>query len=265
MISMPLAVNYAPKKNMKKSVKGTFFFRTNRGLVRLHNEDVASVVVNARNDVLLVVADGMGGYKKGDFAAKIAVDTMVKMFQDRTCFLSTGVITRFLRKAVHEANRVIYEESRKDPDSENMGTTLVAVVIHRDKLVVLNIGDSRAYKFDKGKLTQISEDQSYVQYLIRTKRLKLEDAKNHPKRHVLMNALGNLPSCNMEIMKFPYNSEKILLCSDGLYNSLDILDIETVLKTQDTSEQKGLMLISLANHNGGEDNVAVALWEPLHD
>ena len=132
----------------------------------------------------------------------------------------------------------------------------------KNTVVVLNIGDSRAYFYDKSTLTQISEDQSYVQYLVRTNQISEEKAKVHPKRHVLMNALGNIPSCNMDIKKIKYHGEKILLCSDGLYNTLETRDIETILSTEDSSEQKGQMLISLANNRGGEDNIAVALWEP---
>lgn len=249
---------------MKKSRSGTFFARSHRGQIRVHNEDVASVVINANNDVLLVVADGMGGYKKGDFAARVAVDTIVEAFKNHPRFMSSAAIVRFFRRAVKKANRTIFQESETDIELKNMGTTLVAALIHSNILVLLNIGDSRAYYYN-GKLTQLSVDQSFVQYLVNTKQITLEEAKSHPKRHVLLNALGSLPSCNMEITKFKYNNEKVFLCSDGLYNSLESMDIEAVLATEDTSEQKGQMLISLANKRGGEDNIAVALWEPDND
>lgn len=249
---------------MKKTRNGTFFASANRGLVRVHNEDVASVILNANNDVLLVVADGMGGYKKGDYAAKVAVDILVERFKNHPKFFLSSSIIRFFRRAVKEANRVIFQESQTDPELKNMGTTLVAALIHNNRLVVLNIGDSRAYSYN-GNLTQLSDDQSYVQYLVNTKQITQEAAKTHPKRHVLLNALGSIPSCNMEFLKFKYNSEKIFLCSDGLYNSLEVRDIETILATEDTSEQKGQMLISLANNRGGDDNIAVAIWEPSCD
>lgn len=248
----------------KRTRNGTFFARSNRGLVRVHNEDVASVVVNSSNDVLLVVADGMGGYQKGDYAAKVAVDTLVEAFKSTSHFFTVGQIVRFFRRQVKNANRVIFQESETDPELKNMGTTLVAALIHCNRIVLLNIGDSRAY-FYNGNLKQISQDQSYVQYLVATGQISEEQAKTHPKRHVLMNALGSLPSCNMEIQKIKYNNEKVFLCSDGLYNSLDVRDIEAILATEDTTEQKGHMLISLANNRGGEDNVAVAIWEPNHD
>ncbi len=244
---------------------GTFFARSNRGLVRLHNEDVAAVNINANNDVLLIVADGMGGYEKGDYAAKVAVDCLVDAFNNHGRFFTTGQVVRFLRRAVKTANRIIYEESQTDIQLQNMGTTLVAALIHKNHIVVLNIGDSRAYAFRQQKLQQLSQDHSYVQYLVRTGQISDETAKTHPKRHVLLNALGNLPSCNMDLFRLKYQGEKILLCSDGLYNSLELRDIETILATEDTSEQKGQMLISLANNRGGEDNIAVALWEPSHD
>lgn len=265
MTSMPPVDNYVPKKNMRKTVKGTFIARTNKGLVRTNNEDVASVVVNARNDVLLIVADGMGGYNRGDYAAKVAVDTVVKLFKDTSFFLTASSVTHFLRRAVIKANKIIYTESQKDEASKDMGTTIVAAIIHRNKLTVLNIGDSRAYRFINEKLEQLSEDHSYIAYLLRTEQITPEEAKTDPRRHAVINALGNIPSCNMDIKKYPYNGEKILLCSDGLYNALEPIDIETILKLNDNTEQKANMLISLANHRGGEDNVAVALWEASND
>lgn len=262
---MPHVVNCALRKSMKGPLNGTFFARSNRGLVRLHNEDVASVVINASGDVLLVVADGMGGYEKGDYASKVAVDTLVESFKQRSRFFTTGGVVRFMRHAVKQANRIIFEESQTDLKLQNMGTTLVAAVIRKNKIIFLNIGDSRAYFYYDNKLEQVTQDQSYVQFLVRTKQITGEQAKTHPKRHVLLNALGNIPSCNMDITKLKYHGESVLLCSDGLYNTLEPRDIEAIFATEDTSEQKGQMLISLANNRGGEDNIAVALWEPSYD
>ena len=107
----------------------------------------------------------------------------------------------------------------------------------------------------------MSEDQTYVGYLLRTKQITEEEALIHPKRHVLMNALGVYPSASIDIKTFPYMGETVLLCSDGLYNNVPKNDIASVLKSEDSVEQKVNELIAIGNKNGGSDNIAVVIWE----
>lgn len=249
---------------MKKVNKGTFFARTDRGLVRLHNEDQASILLNSSGDILLVVADGMGGYQKGDYASKIAIDILTKEFTNHHRFWGVWHVKRFLSKVVKTANKIIYQESQNDKNYENMGTTVVAAIIHKDKLITLNIGDSRIYLLDNKKLVQASEDQTVVRYLINTGQITEEEAKTHPKRHVLLNAMGNTPTCSVYISTIPYTGQTLLLCSDGLYNNVNDDEIERILSNDDTTEQKGEMLIKVANSRGGNDNIAVSLWERHH-
>ena len=105
------------------------------------------------------------------------------------------------------------------------------------------------------------EDQTYVGYLYRTGRISKEEMKVHPKRHVLMNALGVFPTANMDIKIRDYSNESVLVCSDGLYNNVDEEEIANILKGDDSTNQKVHQLITLANVNGGSDNIAIALWE----
>ena len=107
----------------------------------------------------------------------------------------------------------------------------------------------------------MSEDQTYVGYLLRTGQINQEEALTHPKRHVLMNALGVYPSASVDVKSFPYMGETVLLCSDGLYNNVPVNDIASVLKGEDTVEQKVDELIAIGNKNGGSDNIAVVIWE----
>ena len=125
-----------------------------------------------------------------------------------------------------------------------------------------HVGDSRCYFLkNHHDLAQISEDQTYVGYLLRTGQITPEEALTHPKRHVLMNALGIYPSASIDIKTFPYLNEEVLLCSDGLYNNVSFDDISAVMKGNDSVEQKVNELIAIGNKNGGSDNIAVVLWE----
>lgn len=245
--------------------KGTFFAHSDRGLVRLHNEDKAAVLLNQKRDLLFVVCDGLGGHNKGDFAAKLAIDLLMKAFATNRGFRTTRGVRRFFGKQIKAINKAIFEESILSNDMNNMSTTLNAVVLTKRMLVNLNIGDSRFYLIDNDHVNQISEDQTVVGYLLRTNQITELEALNHPKRHILTNALGTLPTISFDMKKLPYRGERILLCSDGLYNMLDNKDILSVLNTNKDTETKVHDLIELAKERGGADNIAVCLWEMKND
>ena len=138
-------------------------------------------------------------------------------------------------------------------------------MIYKNKLVVLNSGDSRLYVVRDKKLVQLTEDQTYVDYLLMSGQITQEEAINHPKRHVLTNAIGLFPSLSADLRIHNYNGEPILLCSDGLYNNVSEQDILNILLTTNSVEDKCDSLISLANFNGGDDNITVVLWESYDD
>ena len=143
-----------------------------------------------------------------------------------------------------------------------MGTTITMLLILKDTAILGHVGDSRCYFLRNNRfMEQMSEDQTYVGYLLRTKQIPAQEALTHPKRHVLMNALGIYPSASIDIKSFPYNGETVLLCSDGLYNNVPENDIASVLRGNDFVEQKVNELIAIGNKNGGSDNIAVAIWE----
>jgi|BioPla2DNA2_1021312.scaffolds.fasta_scaffold09849_3 serine/threonine protein phosphatase PrpC len=245
--------------------EGTFCARSDRGLVRPHNEDCAKITLNAAGDVLLVVADGIGGYKRGEIASKIAVDTLCDTFSKIEKFRSINSAKSFLTKQIRHANKIIFGESLQTEGEEKMGTTLVAALIRCNKMVICNIGDSRALMLKDDELIQLTQDHTYVEYLVRTEQISKEEALKHPLRHVIINALGNTPSVNLDIKIHNYNGETILLCSDGLYHLVNNKEIQAILATTDNVEQKTEMLIALANNKGGTDNIAVALWESDDD
>ena len=211
----------------KKYLYGRYATKTDIGKVRMNNEDRVCALTNSRGNILLVVCDGMGGANKGDLASTTAIEVITQAFQKY----------------------------------QGMGTTITLVLIINDYMVVAQAGDSRAYSYRNRNLEQITEDQTYVQYLYRIGEITKEEIETHPKRHVLMNALGIYPSLDLDIKVRPYLCDAILVCSDGLYNNVPDKDLLSIMKGSDTPDQKVNELVSLANANGGSDNIAVAIWE----
>ena len=246
---------------MKKYLTGRFSFKTDIGKVRLSNEDQACALINASGNVLLIVCDGMGGQSKGDLASSLAINTVISSFKSRKGFMNRYFAKFWVGNVIREANRCVYEQSRSNPSYEGMGTTLTLLLIIKDTAILGHVGDSRCYFLRNREFEQMSEDQTYVGYLLRTKQITEEEALIHPKRHVLMNALGVYPSASIDIKSFPYMGETVLLCSDGLYNNVPKNDIASVLKSEDSVEQKVNELIAIGNKNGGSDNIAVVIWE----
>lgn len=247
----------------KVYVAGRFAFRTDIGKVRLSNEDQAMAMINANGNVLLLVCDGMGGQNKGDFASNLAMRTISDSFRNKNKFFSTYTAYLWLRKIVQTANKEIYREACGNHAYDGMGTTLTVALIIGGTIISAQIGDSRLYSLDRttGQFIQLSEDQTYVAYLYRTGQITKEEMATHPKRHMLMNALGIYPSASADIKFTPYTGQTLLLCSDGLYNNVPDNDIQSIVRGEDTTEQKINELISLANSNGGSDNIAIVLWE----
>ena len=246
----------------KKYLSGHFAFKSDVGKVRLLNEDRVAAMINARGNALLVVCDGMGGAKKGDLASTLAIGTIVEEFKNHEGrFFGRLSARSFLNSAIKKANRVVFDEAEKNPDYKGMGTTLTAVLIVNNFYVLAQVGDSRCYTISHNKLVQLSEDQTYAAYLYRIGQITKEEMNNHPKRHILTNSLGIYPSISIDMSANSYNDETFLLCSDGLYNNVDDVNIESILMSVDGVDIKINQLISLANANGGSDNIGVVIWE----
>lgn len=250
---------------MKKTYHGTYAYKTDKGYVRENNEDQAMVLMNSSGEVFLIACDGMGGAKKGEVASKMAIAYFANAFRNKGRHLFKFGDKLWLTKVAKGANAEINKLSSKNKDVKGMGTTLVAALISGDRLFIANIGDSRAYRysFEKNKIEQLTEDQTYVRYLVSAGKISEEEALSHPDRHVLMNALGIYPSVSLSIDCYPYRGESLLLCTDGLYNQVSKEQLANILKTDDRCDQKVASLVSLANHSGGTDNIGIALWEVL--
>ncbi|TAM91281.1 MAG: serine/threonine-protein phosphatase, partial [Jatrophihabitans sp.] len=181
--------------------------RSDLGLVRSNNED--SVYAGPR---LLAVADGMGGHAAGEVASKIVIGTLERLDEDR----SLPDVMRELNEVVVEANARIAEAVRRDPDLDGMGTTLTALRFMGTRVGLLHVGDSRAYLLRAGELAQITHDDTYVQYLVDTGKITAEEAKDHPRRSVILRAVrGEDVEPDISIREVR-SGDRYLLCSDGL-------------------------------------------------
>lgn len=247
---------------MSQYLSGNYFCLTNKGRVRPDNEDYARGAVNAFGNVLLVVADGMGGASKGEYASNKLVNHLIECFLEiEDEFKNSKAMKKWINKAIVEANEIIYKKAQKNDDYKGMGTTLSACLIVKDTLITAQVGDSRVYCLKENKLEQLTEDQTYVHYLKNNKKLTDEEIATHPDRHKLTNAVGTKKELNVDILEYQYNGERLLLCSDGLYNNVSLKDLTSILKGNDSLDKKCMQLIAFGNANGGTDNMAALIWE----
>lgn len=249
----------------KNNFDGNFAYLCDIGKLRETNEDQCRACINSSKNILLVVSDGMGGHKRGDYASLKVVTDLCNEFIKKDHFSSSFEVHYWLNSTLKRINKEIFDFQYNNEDYKGMGATVCVALIYKHKLFVLNAGDSRCYVIKENKLIQLSEDQTYVNYLVKSGQISKKDALTHPKRHYLTNAIGLFPSFSSDLNLYDYNGETIFLCSDGLYNNVSFNDIEINLNTSLSVEDKAKSLINLANYNGGTDNISVVIWESFND
>ena len=235
-----------------------YFYITDPGKVRERNEDSVLITSNDKGEYLLVVADGMGGHKDGEVASSIAVSHIGKRFKEISSVGNKEDAINWIQSTVSEANVLIYKYVAEHPESEGMGTTVVISVLTPTFLLIGNIGDSSGYVYKNKKLHKITIDHTLVNLLVKSGELTEEEAKNHPRKNVLMKALGASTNVEMDIFNVELNVDGIFLCSDGLTNMLDNDQIAKVLNDKGTIEEKLEKLVFKANNRGGNDNISIA-------
>ena len=234
-------------------------YMTDPGRVRSHNEDSVTILKNASNEFLLVLADGMGGHRKGEVASSIVVSNLGKRFNDTPGIGTKLDAVNWLNDNISEINREILDYGEKNIDSKGLGTTVVVALLTKEYLIFGNIGDSSGYVIKNKKLHKVTHDHTLVNLLVDAGNLSEEEAKNHPKKNVLMKALGAADKCELDIFDIGCDIDGILLCSDGLTNMLTDEQIEKVLNDEElTMEEKVEKLIKKCNARGGNDNISVA-------
>jgi len=237
------------------------FCLTDSGKVRDHNEDNLIILSNENDEYLLAVADGMGGHKAGEVASSIAIDYLKDKFNSLVSIGEKANAIEWIRTTVSEINDKIFKYTYEHEESKGMGTTLVVCVLTKDFLLFGNIGDSSGFVYKDNKLFKVTKDHTLVNLLIATGELTEEEAKFHPKKNVLMKALGAVNPAEVDIFDVENNVDGILLSSDGLTNMLSVSQIENVLKMDISIEEKTKKLIMKSNNRGGTDNISVVLLD----
>ena len=234
------------------------YYLTDKGRVRSHNEDSVTIVRNGSGEYLLVVADGMGGHRAGEVASSLAVTHLGKRFSSISSIGSKLDAVNWLNDNVNEINESILEYAKNHFDSKGLGTTLVLALLTNDYLIFGNIGDSSGYVLKNNKLHKVTHDHTLVNLLVEAGDLTEEEAKVHPKRNVLMKALGAGEKIDIDIFDVEKDVDGVLLCSDGLTTMLQKEQVEKILEEDLTIEQKVAKMIKKCNSRGGQDNISVA-------
>lgn len=238
--------SYQSTERTRKGAVTKFGSRTDVGSVREQNED--SLIVNPP---LFVVADGMGGHAAGEVASEIAVNTILELAPDHADAEALG-------HAVEEANRDIINAALAGEGREGMGTTVTAAILERDKLVIAQVGDSRAYLLHNGELTQLTRDHSLMANMIEAGQITPEEARFHPNRSVITRALGNDPDTLPDLYEINVeDGDRLLLCSDGLYSMLEDDEIAAVMRRVSDPQRCASTLVNGAIAAGGHDNITV--------
>ncbi|OFO59270.1 protein phosphatase [Peptoniphilus sp. HMSC075B08] len=228
---------------------------TNVGNYRKNNED--SYYVNEFKN-LYVLADGMGGHLAGERASKMATEIIGQDFAGDREVKSIDDAIEILSSSIRDANKKIFESSQENEDYRGMGTTLSSGIILEDVLIYSNIGDSRIYRINEG-MEQITQDDSFVNYLIEIGEITEEEAKNHPKKNVLTKAMGTTSDIEVIVNTLDIKDKDVFLfCSDGLTNMVSDEEIFKIVKENSPEEARD-MLLDLALKNGGMDNITFIL------
>lgn len=254
------------KKEVIDSGNIRVVIRSDLGNIRMNNEDLGLFLRIADEDIarekgcLMIVADGMGGHQSGEVASRIATQTIGQEYYKPK---NAGSIETALHKSFLAANQQILQMASRDRSHYGMGTTCTALVAVGSVIYYAHVGDSRAYLIRKDKVWQITEDHTYVQELVRKGEITEKEAENHPKRNILTNAMGTKTDIRVDTGKFRMSYEpgdKLLLCSDGLYEYIKDEEMAAVLSEQELPEAAEY-LIQETKRRGAHDNITVVLAE----
>ena len=232
------------------------YAKSDIGKVREMNQDAYYISDSLSTVKLYLLADGMGGYKGGEIASKLAIKCAKSYIENN--FKETPKdresLIQLVASSMEYANMVVYEKSKEYKEFEGMGTTLEVCLIYNNKAYIGHIGDSRTYRIRKNFIRKLTQDHSYVQKLVKDGTITKEEAEVHPKKNMLMKALG----CNAFVepdvsVKGFLRDDIILMTSDGLTNMVKQEDLFRI--ATGNIEKAPIKLVDLANENGGLDNI----------
>ena len=232
-------------------------YLTDRGRRRPANEDAVKVLEDKN---FYMLADGVGGNRSGEIASQSALDALEKFIRHNPPeWLKDGdEILRYFRAAVNYVNQFIVKLSEAKPQYAGMATTLCFVYVCNDNIYIANIGDSRVYLVRDGSIQQLTEDHTYVNDLVRMGAITKEEAATHSRKNVITRAIGANANNEPDTFCYPVKKgDRVLLCSDGLYDELDDHTILFKMTRFDDMMIVAEDLVSIANDNGGSDNISV--------
>lgn len=251
-------------------------FQSHPGKIRENNEDslvalqLAGICEMQCSPPMgfFAVADGVGGASSGEIASRAAVGCLVEGVMQKVMIpeisgrpLPVDQFTQTAHELVLEANRAIIELRKKVPD-DDMGCTLTAILVRGLQAVVVNVGDSRTYRLRQGKLTAVTQDHSIVARLLEQGLIEQEEVYTHHQRSVIYRSLGGRVEIEVDIFTLELEpGERLLLCSDGLWEMVRDQMIEEVLLERSDPQQVCNRLVELANLAGGEDNISVIVLD----
>ncbi|WP_028043855.1 Stp1/IreP family PP2C-type Ser/Thr phosphatase [Candidatus Stoquefichus massiliensis] len=229
------------------------------GNVRTINQDYVRYYQKSKQECLVVLCDGMGGHNAGEIASQLTCDDIIENYQKHDAFHSTEDIHRWMEEVINHAHQLVMEKSHTAEELEGMGTTVVIVLCIDDNIYISHVGDSRAYLFNNDELIQLTKDDTLVNVLIDSGTISKDEALYHPQKNILLQAVGVSEHLDVSFMTQKGNYQYILVCSDGLYNSLFDPQLIEILKKDKSLEEIGKELMDTANTFGGRDNIGFAL------
>lgn len=244
-----------------------FYGESNLGKIRKNNED-AFLVKEIREGVFLfIVADGMGGHNKGEFASKAAtfeisgyIERHIKEFWSEDIDNGLKSLKSMICKSVYRANENIFHYASTRKEYFEMGTTAVLGLLFGNRLIAANVGDSRLYIKTKDQLKQITVDNSYTQELISNGIITKEEARTHEKKNIILRAIGTEADIEVDLYDVELeNGDKIIFCTDGLTDMLEDSKIDKVVTCCEEPRESVKTLITEANNAGGIDNITVVI------
>jgi len=237
---------------------------TDVGMVRHENEDYLAINQGLG---IAVLADGMGGYQAGEVASRLAVDTILSELQTRSSQVALADIhpssglcyaSLLLQQAILHANQAIWQAACSQNHYRGMGTTVVAVWFYGEQLSIAHVGDSRLYRLRDNELKSLTKDHSVLQQLIDVGLIEEKHAWHAPNKNLITRALGVKEQVEVDLQEHKVHSNDLyLLCSDGLNDMLQDIDILNVLNKKYSALEIANQLVALANQQGGKDNISV--------
>lgn len=243
-------------------------YKTHIGMMREHNEDSLLVINEFYPKIrIYAVADGMGGHNAGEVASSMAIEGLQECFQNPQYYDKIDgldSIEKQMKALIKSINTKIMEKSYNDAALSGMGTTLTLVVNYKDDIHISHIGDSRVYKINNNGIVQLTQDHSFVADLVKKGQITKAEAQNHPQKNIITRALGTDAEIYADTYRYKLQpNDIILLCTDGLTNSLSEEQIYEIVKEKEDSnfQQITEKLVQLSNDHGGKDNISVIIFQ----